>query len=208
MGGANNPYETHPHTKFRVHMLKQYCMMQKDDEIHVEISTEDTGKELIIHVPSKPKQYYYIKNHAGYVMALNGNIDRPDQQLAGTHVVLKEKLLDKTIAQSQLWYLEDAGDAGLYCYIVSKQNGFVLDIEQAQWAMGTPIILWPKNTPPTVIANQKWKINRKEGVIVSQLNGQVLEIQKPERVGSRIIMMKRKGQLEDASLQQWEFEPV
>lgn len=139
-------------------------------------------------------------------MALNGSIDRPDQQLAGTHVVMKEKLVDKTIAQSQLWYLEDAGDG--YCYIVSKQNGFLLDIQGAQWAIGTPIILWPKNSPPTVIANQKWKIYEKEGVIVSQLNGQVLAVQKPESIGSRIVMNERKGELEDGSSQQWEFEPV
>ena len=168
-----------------------------------EISTGD--KKLVIHTPSKPQQYYYIKNRS-YVMALNGNIDRPDQQLAGTHVVMKEKLVDKTIAQNQLWYLEDAGDG--YCFIVSKQNGFLLDTERAQWDIGTPIILWPKNSPLTVIANQKWKIDKKEGVIVSQLNGQVIAVQQPETVGSRIVMMKRKGQLEDGSSQQWEFEPV
>jgi hypothetical protein len=139
-------------------------------------------------------------------MALRGNPDRPDQQLAGTPVVLKEKLVDKTIADSQLWYLEDAGDG--YCYIVSKQNGLLLDINRGQWNVGTPIMIWPKNSPPTVIANQKWKIYENEGVIVSQLNGQVVAVQQPETVGSKIIMMKRKGQLEDGSSQQWEFEPV
>ena len=168
-----------------------------------EISTGD--KKLVVHTPSKPRQYYYIKN-CNYVMALKGDIDHPDRQLAGTHVVMKEKLVDKTIAQSQLWYLEDAGDG--YCYIVSKQNGFLLDIQGAQWDIGTPIIIWPKNSPPTVIANQKWKIYEKEGVIVSQLSGQALAVQQPETIGSRIIMMKRKGQLEDGSSQQWEFEPV
>ena len=170
------------------------------------MSTED--KNLIIHAPSNPQQYYYIKNRhdRGYVMALNGNIDRPDQQLAGTLVVAKEKLLDKTIAQSQLWYLEDAGDG--YCYIVSKQNGFVLDIQGAQWDIGTATIIWPKNSPPTVIANQKWKIYEKEGVIVSQLNGQAVTVQQPQTVGSKIVMAKRKGQMEDGSSQQWVFEPV
>ena len=74
--------------------------------------------------------------------------------------------------------------------------------------IGTLIIIWPKNSPPTVIANQKWKIYEKEGVIVSQLNGQVVAVQQPQTVGSRIVMAKRKGQMEDGSLQQWEFEPV
>ena len=92
--------------------------------------------------------------------------------------------------------------------IVSKQNGFVLEINKAQWLAGTTVVIWPKSSPPTVIANQKWKVNTKEGVIVSQLNGQVLEVQQPERVGSRIIMNGRKGSLEDASSQQWEFEPA
>jgi hypothetical protein len=168
-----------------------------------EISTGD--KKLVVHTPSKLLKYYYIKNHS-CVMALNGTTDRPDQQLAGTNVVLKEKLVDKTIADSQLWYLEDAGDG--YCYIVSKQNGLILDIQRAQWDIGTPIIVWPKNSPPTVIANQKWKIYENEGVIMSQLNGQVVAVQQPETVGSKIVMMKRKGQLEDGSSQQWEFEPV
>ena len=49
--------------------------------------------ELIVHVPSKPQQYYYIKNRtaSGYVMALDGDPDRPDQQLAGTRVVVNER---------------------------------------------------------------------------------------------------------------------
>ena len=159
------------------------------------MSTGD--KNLIIHVPSNPQQYYYIKNchDRGYVMALNGNIDCANQQVAGTLVVTKEKLLDKTIAQSQLWYLEDAGDG--YCYIVSKQNRFVLDIQGAQWYIGTATIICPKNSPPTVITNQKWKIYEKEGVIVSQLNGQAVTVQQPQTVGSKIMMAKRKGQMED-----------
>lgn len=162
-------------------------------------------KKLIIHTPSIPQKYYYIKNRS-CVMALNGNPDHPDQQLAGTLVVLKEKIVDITIADSQLWYLEDAGDG--YCYIVSKQNGLLLDIQGAKWEMGTHLMIWPKNSPPTVIANQKWKIYEEEGVIISQLNGQVVGVQQPETIGSKIIMMKRKGQLEDGSSQQWEFEPV
>ena len=81
-------------------------------------------KKLVIHTPSIPQKYYYIKNRS-CIMALNGNPDRPDKQLAGTLVVLKEKIVDITIANSQLWYLEDAGDG--YCYIVSKQNGLILD---------------------------------------------------------------------------------
>ena len=168
-----------------------------------EISTE--VKKLVIHTPSKLQKYYYIKNQSG-VIALDGTTDRPDKQLAGTYAVLKEKIVDITIADSQLWYLEDAGDG--YCYIVSKQNGLILDIPKAQWEMGTPLIIWPKNSPPTVIANQKWKIYEKAGVIMSQLNGQVVAMQQPETVGSKIVMMKRKGQLEDGSSQQWQFEPV
>ena len=102
--------------------------------------------------------------------------------------------------------MEDADDG--YCYIVSKQNGFVLDISGAKWAMRTPLIIWPKNSPPTVIANQKWRIDPKEGVIVSQLNGQVLEVQESERLGSPVIMMKRKAMVEVSSPQRWDLEPV
>ena len=103
---------------------------------------------------------------------------------------------------SPMWYLEDADDG--YCYIVSKLNGFILDISRAKWAMRTPLIIWP---PPTVIANQKWRIDPKEGV-VSQLNGQVLQVQESERLGSPVIMMKRKGLLEESSPQLWDLEPV
>ena len=44
--------------------------------------------------------------------------------------------------------------------------------------------------PSLVIANQKWKIYEKEGVIVSQLNGQALAVQQLEIVGSRRAQFK------------------
>lgn len=160
---------------------------------------------LKVHTPWKPEQYYHISN-SGYVLALDGDTSRPDQQLAGTRIVIKEKLRDKTLAGSQMWYLEDAGDG--YCYIVSKLNGFVLDISGARWTASTPLILWPKNSPPTVIANQKWKIDVKEGAIVSQLNGQVLQVQQPGKAGSPVVMMPRKGIIEDAESQRWGFETI
>ena len=166
---------------------------------------EPKTKRLKIHVASQPEQYYYIKN-GSFVLSLSGDINRPDQLLAGTAIVIKEKVRDKLAAGSQMWYLEDAGDG--YCYIVSMLNRFVLDIKGAQWNMSTPVILWPKNSPPTVIANQKWKIDVEEGVIVSQLNGQVLQVQQNEKSGSPVIMMKKIGVAEDAVSQRWEFEPI
>ena len=161
--------------------------------------------KLIIHVPSQPQQYYYIKN-GSFVLSLAGNVNRPDQLLAGTPIVMKEKLRDKLGAGSQMWYLEDAGDG--FCYIVSMLNGFVLDIKGAQWTTSTPIILWPKNSPPTVIANQKWKIDVEEGVITSQLNGQVLGVTKRETSESSVVMMTKIGIAEEAMSQRWEFEPI
>ena len=158
---------------------------------------------LIVHVPSKPEQYYYIKN-SGYVLSLSGDINRPDQQLTGTRITIKEKLRDGVLADSQMWYLEDAGDG--YCYIVSKLNGLVLDIKGANWMASTPLILWPKNSPPTVIANQKWKIDVKKGAIVSQLNGQLLHVLQPGKSGSPVVMMGKKE--EEAQQQTWEFEPI
>ena len=171
------------------------------------MANEEGGgvETLTVHVPSKPEQYYYIKNSV-YVLAVDGDINRPDQQLTGTRIVIKEKLRDRVLADSQMWYLEDAGDG--YCYIVSKLNGFVLDIDGAKWTVSTPLILWPKNSPPTVIANQKWKIDVKKGAIVSQLNGQVLHVQQPGKPGSPVIMMGRKGIVEDAQPQMWEFESI
>lgn len=167
---------------------------------------EGSGIEtLTVHVPLKPEQYYYIKN-SGYVLTLNGDTNRPDQLLAGTRIVIKEKIRDRVLADSQMWYFEDAGDG--FCYIVSKLNGFVLDIQEAKWTASTPIILWPKNSPPTVIANQKWKIDVKKGTVVSQLNGQLLHVQQPGKPGSLVVMMGRKGIAEEAQPQTWEFEPI
>ena len=163
------------------------------------------AEKLKIHAPFQPQQCYYIKS-GSFVLSLAGDVDRPDQMLAGTRIVIKEKVRDKLAVGSQLWYLEDAGDG--YCYIVSMLNGFVLNINNAQWTMSTPVILFPRSSPPTVIANQKWKIDEKEGVIVSQLNGQVLHVQQNGISGSYVIMMKKIGATEEAVSQKWEFEPT
>ena len=173
-----------------------------------EQSVQEVKADLVIHTPSKPQEYYYIKND-NYVLSLSGDIHRPDQQLSGCHVVVNSKLTDISIADSQMWYLEDAGDG--YCYIVSKQNGLVLDISGADWKEKAHLIIWPKNTPPTVIANQKWKIDRhvQKGIITSQLNGQVMEVQKIKTNGSPVIMRRRRGVFTGGVTQQlWEFEPA
>ena len=52
-------------------------------------------------------------------------------------------------------------------------------------------------------ANQKWKIDLKDGYVASQLNGQVIEMD-PNK--ERIFMSKRKEKSLAAN-QQWTFEP-
>ena len=149
-------------------------------------------------------QYYYIKNErSGWVLSLQ---ERQDQyHVQGTKVVIQRKV-DNADDSRQLWYLEDAGDG--YYYIVSKSSQLVLDIHSGSWQMKAPLIVWPKNSPPTIIANQKWKIDLEEGAIVSQLNGQLVEVQNPDSVGSPVIMMRKKRESEDASPQRWVFEPI
>lgn len=182
-------------------------------ESQVAVPTKTEKPDLIVHVPPPSKQYYYIKNvqQSQSVLSLAGEVDRPDRQFAGTRVVIKEKL-DPSDA-GQKWYLEDAGDG--YCYIVSMLNGLVLDIDMASWAVGTPVIMWPKNSPPKVIANQKWKIDQEEGVIVSQLNGQVVQARlsslpaRPHVHTWPVVTMKRTALHHyEKQKQQWEFEPV
>lgn len=62
---------------------------------------------------------------------------------------------------------------GQFFFIVSKLNGFVLDISGANRGNGAQIIAWPKKTSGA--DNQLWTFT-KEGFIVSKLNGFVLDI--------------------------------
>jgi len=112
----------------------------------------------------------------------------------------QDKELDVNV-DSQLWYLEDAGDGGYY-YIVSKLNGLYMDVDGVRYAEGTPLIQWSKNSPPVATANQKWKIELKDGFVVSQLNGQVIELD-PEK---KTAFMSRRKEKKLSANQQWDFE--
>ena len=63
------------------------------------------------------------------------------------------------------------------------------------------VIQWSKNAPPVVTANQKWKIDLEDGYVVSQLNGQVIEM------GPEKIFMSKRKEKSLAANQQWTFEP-
>lgn len=154
---------------------------------------ENTVTEKLCVRPP-PNHYYFVKNRStGLVLQAYVGIGPVGKPIVPCHPEAED-------VDSRLWYLEDTGDTGYY-YIVSKLNGLVLDVKGASYAEGTPLIQWSKNAPPVVTANQKWKIDLKDGYMVSQLNGQVIEM------GPENIFMSKRKEKSLAANQQWSFEP-
>ena len=158
------------------------------------MATFHTVQEPKLCVRPPPNYYYFVKNRStGLVLQAHVGEGPVGKAILPSHPKTED-------VDSQLWYLEDTGDTGYY-YIVSKLNGLVLDVSRASYAEGTPVIQWSKNAPPVVTANQKWKIELDDGYVVSQLNGQVIEMDRKS-----IFISKRKYK-SPAENQQWTFEP-
>jgi hypothetical protein len=88
------------------------------------------------------------------------------------------------------------------CYwIESKLTGFVLDINGGNPAQGTPLIVWPKNTPTS--ANQLWFTNA-DGTLRSKLNQYVIDIPGADKAqGKQMIVWPLNTPL--SPNQQWDL---
>ncbi|XP_078584726.1 uncharacterized protein LOC144866906 [Branchiostoma floridae x Branchiostoma japonicum] len=61
-----------------------------------------------------------------------------------------------------------------YFYIMSRQTGMVLDVNEANTASSTPIIVYPKKTEGA--ENQLWRYNSETGELESRLNGYRIDV--------------------------------
>jgi hypothetical protein len=87
------------------------------------------------------------------------------------------------------------------CYwIENAATGYVLDINGANPAQGTQVIVWPKNVPTS--NNQLWQLNG-DGSIQSKLNGYVLDINGANTApGTKVIMWPKNTPV--SSNQYWD----
>jgi hypothetical protein len=91
-----------------------------------------------------------IKNLArGFVVGIRGTF-------AGAPLNVGHPLNGGNYHQSQLWqFYQDPAGSG-YCFIVSKANGNVIDIERASTKAGAPLCAYPLK--PAGYDNQLWRV--------------------------------------------------
>ena len=126
-----------------------------------------TSQQLKVQAPVKDFYYIRSKLKPNHVLEIQKGYHE-----ARSYITVSERKVPQ--AWYQHWYLESAGDG--FVYIISRLNGLVLDIKGGSQSVGSYIITFPRNSPPEMLANQRWKLSEGNSLISSQMHGQVLSI--------------------------------